>query len=204
MKHKTFLEFTNIHSREQKRIASDAKKIRKQIDRDIEKKKREEEKRYEQQKRLNNKLSKTNVDILLKKMKAASKTKESLSSVIDKIDSNSVKPETMKFIKWVIEQADKLKTNKKAGTFLVTRNFNLIPRILNNPIIQNSKDPKIISTISKLVRTSNIELNPKFNSKNIIANYRMVNNVLFNLVRDLVLELIHSDMMELQGIDNGN
>ena len=204
MKFDTFLEYTNLYSRQQSRISRDAKKFRRQIDRGKEKNKKEEEKDLQKREKISIKLTKSNINTLLKTMKAESKSKDSLQSIIDNIDSNQIKPETLRFIQWVSGQTDKLKTKKKNGTVLITRNFSLIPKILNNPIVGDNKDPRIIMVVSKLVRTSNIELNPKFNLRNKTSNYRMINNVLFNSIRDLVLELIRSDMMELQGAKNGN
>ena len=204
MKINDLLESSNLYSREKKRIARDAKKFRRQIDRDKEKKKKEEERNYKKQARLSKKLTKSNINTLLKEMKTASKTKASLQAIVDELDPNQVKKETLDFIKWVVKQTDRLKTKKKEGTVLVTRNFSLVPKILNNSVVSKNKDPKVIASISKLVRTSNIELNPKFNPKNKTSNYRMINNVLFNSIRDLVLELIRSDMMELQGANDGD
>ncbi len=201
---KTFLEFNGIYSHQQKCIAKDAKIIRKQIDKNIEKKEKEKEKEKKQQEQIDKKILQNSVNNIIKNIRIASKTKESLRSIIDKIDKNSIKPETINFVNWIIEKIDVLKTNKKTGTFLITRNFNLIPKILNNPIIENNKNPKIISIVSSIVRVSNIELNPKFNPKNRINNYKIINNILFNLFRDLALELIRSDMMNIQGKYNGS
>lgn len=204
MKFDTFLEYTNIYSRQQSSIARNAKKFRQQIDREKEKNKKEEEKDHKKRERLSKKLVKSNVNTLLKTMKIESKSKDYLQNIIDSIDSNQIKPETLRFIRWVSGQTDKLKTKKKNGTVLISRNFSLIPKILNNPIVRDNKDQKVIMAVSKLVRTSNIELNPKFNPRNKTSNYRMINNVLFNSIRDLVLELIRSNIMELQGANDGD
>ena len=94
MKLQTFLESTKLHSRNVKNIARDAKKFRKQIDRDNEKKNKDEERNHKKQERLSKKLTKSNINTLLKDMKSSSKTKESLISLVEKIDKNDIKPET--------------------------------------------------------------------------------------------------------------
>jgi len=204
MKLLELLESHNAYARQQKNIARDVKKFRKQFDKTNEKKIKEEEKFIKKQERENKKETKRQISDLVRDIRSSSKTKESLLSVIQNLDKNQIEPKTLEFISWVVEQADKLKTNKKDGTILITRNFNLVPKILNNPIVGQNKDPKVISIVSKLVRTSNIELHPKFNPRNKISNYRMLNNILFNVIKDLVLTLIHNDIMKLQGVKDVN
>jgi len=197
------IEGKSIYSQRMKQVERDAKRFRKQVDSSIEKRRKEEERNQKNQERLNKRDTKKSISTLISDSKKKSKDKESLDSLIFDY-KDKIKPETYELVKYMSRQIDRLKTKKQNGTRLITRNFLIIPKVLEHPLVKDSLNPKILNAVSKIIRISNIELNPKFKRHDKIGNFRIINNVLFNAIRDLAFELMRQDMINLQGVNDGN
>ncbi len=197
------IEGKNIYSQRLKQVERDAKRFRKQVDKSIEKRRKEEEKNQKNQYRLNKRETKKTINTLIYDLKKNSKDKQSLLLLISKY-KDKIKPETYELIKYMSSQIDKLKTNRQSGTRLITRNFLIIPKVLEHPLVKDNPNPKILNTVSKIIKVSNMKLNPKFKQHDKIGNFRIINNVLFNSIRDLAFELMRQDMVNMQGVSDDN
>jgi len=200
---KLLTEGKSLYSQRLKQVERDAKRFRKQVDKSIEKRRKEEERNQKNQDRLRKRDTKKSINDIISQLKKKSKDKESVISLVSEY-KDEIKPETYELIKYMSQQIDKLKTKKQNGTRLITRNFLIIPKVLEHPLVKDNPNPKILNSVSKIIRISNIKLNPKFKQHDKIGNFRIINNVLFNAIRDLAFELIRQDMMELKGVNDAN
>lgn len=193
-------EAQNIYQMRLKQIDRDAKKYRKIIDKKKEAERKEAEKNARRQEKDRQRDTKKEINSEIVALRKEAKSKQDLLSIVQN-HKNSIKPETYELCRFVAEQIDRTKTKKKDGTLLVTRNYVMVPRVINHPIVKNHTDKKVLNAVAKAVRIFNIELNAKFDPKDKIKSFRSVNNSLFNAMRDVALELMRSDMMEKRGVE---
>jgi len=191
-------ESKNIRSVLEKKIKKDAISFRKKIDKEREKeKKREIRDIKNHQKKINREIKKNiiqNVSIL----KNQSKDKNSFLNSIMSIKGD-ISDDLYNFIIFVAHNSDKLKTKSNNGTMLITKNPNVLIKMFDSPIVNNYMNDKIRNLISKFYRMSNPSINEKLKN-NIFLDYMIINNSIFNIIKDVVFELIRCDLLSKEGL----
>ncbi|MFW5794004.1 MAG: hypothetical protein ACOCV1_00845 [Bacillota bacterium] len=187
-------ESQSIYSKRLKEIERDAKMFRKKIDKAKEKELKEKEKQNKKQKKEEFSFLKKTVSEEIKKAKKNSKSQKELSSIINQY-KDSIDPEIYVLCKYISDQIDRLKTKKREGTKLVSRNLLIIPKILEHPLLKNTEDNSILKYTSRLIRLSEPRYNSKLQQKDKIKALKSVNNQLFTTMKDLCLELIKKDII---------
>lgn len=195
-----YMKNENLFIQNQKNITKDAKFFRKLIDNEIKKNKKEEEKLKKQENIVKNKEIKSNINNLMSLIKDKCREKKSLQDLIRELQKEEISRSILDFINSISYQINKIKKNNTEGTLLITKNISFIPNILSSSVLLNRKNPKILIITEKLKNILNSNVNDDIKNKAIY--YRMINNTIFNLVRDLILELIKDDMFEKNGVYN--
>lgn len=195
------LEYNNIFQSKMKSIQKDARKIRTYLDKQKEKKHKEEEKTIKKQKKEFDKFIKNDINEFIKYLKKNIKEKDNFINAVEKY-KHLFSDKIYQILQYLSTEINKLKSKKQKGTRLITKNYLIIPKILNNKFIQQIPEPKINKIISRILKISNLNINNKEN--NISLTLKSINNQLFNSLRDLGLELIRYDLFNEKGLYDDN
>lgn len=199
MKFEQFLiESSNPVSQQRQQAIKNAKKFRTLIDKQNQKHEKEQTREQSRVEKEKKKQIKNNIKDIIKNAKQDSKEKTSFVLTIEKLKT-SVKPETYQLISYLAQASDKLKTKKQDGTTLITKNTGLVPKILSSPIVANHRNPKISKLVADILKISNDSINPRIKG-DIIKDFRMINNQLYNIYKKMIVELIRCDMEEVNGV----
>lgn len=191
-------EATNFRLQQEKESQRNAKKYRDLIDKNLFKKRKEEEKTRKKQEKEQATTKKKAINQTIVLLRKSSKSQSELFEIILSY-RHKVRPEVYELCKFISSQIDRLKTKQKEGTMLVSKTWSVLPKILENPIVKYNQDPKVLKTVAKIYRLISPGINDKMDSnQSAILNFKAINNMLFNALRDLALELLRPELL------NGN
>jgi hypothetical protein len=189
------IESINFRLKQEKESQRSAKKYRQEIDKNLFKRRKEEEKNRKKEEKDQVSAQKKSVNQTITLLRKSSKSQSELFEIILSY-RHKVSPEVYEFCKFISGQVDRLKTKQKEGTLLVSKNYLLIPKILDNPLVKHNQDPRVLKTVAKIYRLISPGINDRLDpNQNQVLNFKAINNMLFNALRDLALELLRPELM---------